>query len=129
MPLSAPSGYTSWLQYAISTMDTHNPHLESCCEESQWGRVVDREEMRLAAYDELQRAVTAQEVNILLRDEASRLRLRIKTLESMLEDVEIQAHTDVVDGWAALPECEWDTIRRLWIAYCKEYHPAKGADR
>ena len=51
--LKPPKGYRSWLAYAIATMDTRSLHLESIVESSHWGRTVDRDEMYIAARNEL----------------------------------------------------------------------------
>lgn len=49
-PLSPPTGYASWLDYAIATMDTRGLYLESIAGE---GPVIQRHEMRAAARAEL----------------------------------------------------------------------------
>jgi hypothetical protein len=51
--LKPPTGYPSWIEYAIATMDTRTPHLESCDDSSQWRGIVQGEEMREAAKNEL----------------------------------------------------------------------------
>jgi len=51
--LQPPDGYDSWLEYAIETMDARTLHLESCAGESKWNRIVQGEEMRAEALNEL----------------------------------------------------------------------------
>jgi len=51
--MKPPPDYGSWLEYAIATMDARSLHLLSCDDDSPWGRVVQSEEMRNAARDEL----------------------------------------------------------------------------
>lgn len=53
--LKPPEGYASWIEYAIATMDTRSLYLESCDDDSPWGRVIQRqrEEVRGAAREEL----------------------------------------------------------------------------
>ena len=51
--LKPPPGHESWLAYAIETMDTRGLHLASIWDDSHWGRIVQRNEMREAARAEL----------------------------------------------------------------------------
>jgi hypothetical protein len=51
--LKPPEGYDSWLEYAIETMDCRTLHLESCAGESVWGRIIQGEEMRAEALNEM----------------------------------------------------------------------------
>lgn len=53
MSLKPPPGYESWLDYAIETMDTRTIFLDQLNGPSPWGRIVQREEMREAARQEL----------------------------------------------------------------------------
>ena len=50
--LLPPQGHSSWLDYAIQSMDTRSLHLQSI-ESGPWGRIVQRGEMRDAAEAEL----------------------------------------------------------------------------
>ena len=55
--LTPPSGHNSWIEYAISTMETRDLYnAQFAADELPWGRVVTRDEMRNAAtreYEEL----------------------------------------------------------------------------
>ena len=53
--LKPPEGYVSWLDYAITTMDTRQPYNQQFADdEPYWGeKIIDREEMREAARAEL----------------------------------------------------------------------------
>lgn len=52
-----PPGYSTWIEYAIATMDTRSLNLLSLDDEGEvfeaWGRAVERSEMRDAARAEL----------------------------------------------------------------------------
>lgn len=51
--LKPPPGYDSWLDYAVHAMETRDLFNAQCDDDSHWGRLVQREEMRQAARDEL----------------------------------------------------------------------------
>lgn len=56
--LPPPTGYKSWLHYAVENMPTRQLHLDSIYGE-HWGRVVQREEMEEAVRMELARVEEA----------------------------------------------------------------------
>jgi hypothetical protein len=60
--LPPPSGYKTWLDYAVENLDTRDLHNSSIFDTSLWGREVDRREFLDAARRELEslRAMAAE---------------------------------------------------------------------
>ena len=61
--LKPPPGYSSWLEYAVATMDTRRLFLAQIRDTSHWGRDVQRWEMENAAKKELERITHGFMVN------------------------------------------------------------------
>ena len=70
--IKPPLGYLTWIQYAITDMDTKQLHIESIIQDEYWGRQIDRDEFHQAAADEYTNLVDKANTVKRQRDEFSK---------------------------------------------------------